>query len=721
MIVFLLGILSVMLLLFLTLSQRKTGQVQLLSMLDQSQTARYYLEARCRDVIAQFRKAANLPGSPLHGFLRDPKSVGRVVPLSALGYSPSTLVSALGERLGVDEADDPKITLVGWGALKYPSMMEVPPETADRGGGLSLECSALIRGRKYSMNMGFGVKMVGYLVPLLREFILFCDQLHLEQSSPFGEPDKLNILFTRRSDTPTDSDNPSNVNIPGEYREFSGKPWILYPTESFEGDPTRNGRVYFGGDSRNLFLNMAGEMLFRGFDSSTGRQDEPLSDLWTISPKGFPMNSAGAVFNAFPWYQRPGDLGHVTLRSLQFVHPANRDLTRICLVGFGAEIDDRTEGNFLNSGVSLDSFMKEDPAFQALSQDRKKLALSSAFRLLGPNLESNGLAAPIVPVRQVFGNVFARFFQIAFWESSSGCRPLEYVPAALGNSSFAPPQISIMGVNSNWEPKDPSEKYSDYMSQVVSGGDPGSPKSNRFPVNLEAGVPMTYSSSQFKPVDGVTIKGPFDRFGPEWFGGDSPDLSPICLDRVCRFFPDQEAFKKYSGLDRTPPRFWVEGVVYVKGNLELPEITTSDIRGGVVIVEGSVTLNDITRGYSNLDTAAGMAALLKGMKSLPQNQFLTFVSFRGEPITLAGDHHVGIQVVSFKPGLKKPISQITWKIGKDVRFIGGVAVSTPNMAERVKEFKKNPFFMYVPCMSQPLQDKLVHVSTKPESYEFFAD
>ena len=65
--------------------------------------------------------------------------------------------------------------------------------------------------------------------------------------------------------------------------------------------------------------------------------------------------------------------------------------------------------------------------------------------------------------------------------------------------------------------------------------------------------------------------------------------------RIGRAFTSQEEFEEAVGY---PKKFKVNGIVYVKGNLNLGDMNLSpdDCSGGVVLVDGNITLGNIYRG-----------------------------------------------------------------------------------------------------------------------------
>lgn len=719
-----LGLISVMLLFAVTVARRKSGQVQLLTIVDQTQIARFFLESYAGDILNQLRLHSNTPGTTAFDEFRKAGSGERTFTLTPDLYQPSYLLQDLKKRYDIEFEGSPVIKVASMTILPYPSCLEVPQKVSEKKGNLYLEIRAKFRERIYQLRVRYPAQLVMYMTPLLKEFVLFFDRLNLEQPEPFGAKDNLNILYTKRSDHPTKTSNEFNLSIPSDCEKFSGKPWLLMPTQGGESNFDKNGRVFFGQDSSKIYLNLAGEMHFRGFDLETNQSDGAMTDLWFVPSQAFVVNTNKTPVLMHPFDTRPGNLGMVTFRCLNIKHPTMQYITRQSFVGFSAEIDDLPDGNFLNPNFSMNVFLSKDPSFQKLAADRKHLKLASPFKLYGLSYESNGNAGPPPPSRQIFGNVFSRFFKIAVWESSLGPRPLHYVPEAIGNSSFRPPPAELLGQSEPWDPSLASESYSDYMSTTVSGGDPGSAQAPQMAYNLEGAIPKMLSYRDFCPADGVKMKGPFSDFAADYYGIKNSDpglVKKSVLSRICRYFPDQESFKKYAGLSENPPHFWVDGIMYIKGPLDLPDLTFANVRGGVVLVDGPIKLGNITRGLPDLKTSAGMDAMYKLIKDLKQREFLTFVSLEGSQITLKEDYQVGVQVISLKPGISAPENQIKWEKGQNVVFVGGVAVSTPKVIDRIKDFKETPFFFFAPTMASSTPEMAVYLAQEMETYEMFVE
>lgn len=721
----LLGLLSVMLIFVLAIAQRKSGQIRLLTLVDQSQIARFFLESYLDDVVCQLRLTGNTPNTPAYEALRQAVEGERTrIPLTAGMYTPSPLLESLRERNGIVWVGHPELYLTGWKTLSYPTNFQVDPACAEKQGYLEISGRVFLSDRIYGMKKRIPLKLVMVLSPLLKEFVLYCDQLHLEQLEPFGAKDRINILYTKRGEHPAPDDPPGGLPIPSEHQKHAGKPWIIYPTEGTD-DPNRHGKVFFGRDESHLFFNLAGEANYYGWNVQTGKADGPMCDLWVVQPDAFVVNTQRQSFMPFAYDTRPHPYGVVAFRGLMFTHPQQQYITRLGILGFSAEITDRPDGHFLQPDLPIDAYLGKDPAFIELARDRRQLALAAAIKPYGLALEWGGNPGPPPPPRAIFGNVFARFFVISIWNSNLGPVPLEYVPEAVTNRAWRPPEVGMLGVSSRWEPSLASETYRDYMSRLISGGHPQSSPADRMPYNLVGGKPRLLTYQDFKPADQARMTGPFIDFARQWVGfksaGDRPARERSLLSRICKFFPDQTAFKEYVGLTRTPPRMWLDGVLYVKGPLELPDLVTDDIHGGAIVVDGPVSLGKITRGLPDPRTAAGLPHFRKWLLSARQRDLVTFISLNGDPIVLREDLLIGVQVISLKPGLNAPATMVTWQKGDGIILAGGVAVSTPNLVERIKEFKRPPAFFYVPAMGDATPERLVYFGRSLREYETWVE
>ncbi len=697
-----LGLLSVMILIGLSLHQRFSRQNQFLTMSDHTQIARYFLESYAGDVLRHVKEQANRPGSAVYNAFRVGGLSERTI---NTGYQPDPLLKELLSETGVTSALTPKVELAGLSALPYPSMVTVPGplQNLEVAGMIRITCTCEYFKRTYTLDVEYPYKVVMRLVPILREFLLFADKMHLEQTQPIGPGDGINILFTRQGDNP--------VPAPAAYQQFQGKPFLL----SFNGPNAVNrdkvGRVYLGPDDRDLFLNLAGEVNFR---------QELYSELWQVPPKSFAVNTAGKPFQPVAVIKGK-DGSDIQFRGLEV--PLKHNQAAMGLLGFCEEVADTSQGPFADSPLDVeDAIGNQDPAMVELLKDRKRMALSSALKLFGPNLEMTlpSTTSYSGPAREVFGNVYNRYFIISMF----------IYPSQLG------PQPLIYQTNANYQP-DPfprffgyapvpfeplAGRYGDYMSRVVSGGY-DTMKDTWLPANKGGGSTIKcLTSADFHPADSMGLNGRFDAFAAEWLKIDTAaPVEPKSIQtRIGEYFKTQAEFKEFVGINRSPARFWVDGVHYVDEKLELGDLTLPDaqIRGGVILVNGPITLGNITRGLAPT-IKADDPAVKHELDQLTQDRFLTFVSVSGDTITLTGDLHVGVHLISMKSDVAAKKDQIRWVKGENVRFFGGLAVNTLNLTERIKQFKQVPRIEYPAVMADPKPATAVQISSTPGGYQFY--
>ncbi|HOT27246.1 MAG TPA: hypothetical protein PLU72_03585 [Candidatus Ozemobacteraceae bacterium] len=714
--VILLGLISVIVVFAFSLSRRLSSHTQLLTIGDHTQIARYYLESYTGDVIRQIGRQANDPTSDIYNLFRQAGTGEFTIPSDA--FQPNSLLAGLKKELGIEHVGAPKINVRGQKALPYPEIVQLPEKLRglEKRGYLSISCSIKFNKRPYTMAVRSPFLVAMRMTPVLREFVLFCDRLHLEQPRPFGSQDRINLTFTKGSEHPKD--------VPANYSAYKGQPWVLWPTPNVEGNKDKCGRVFLGADDKPIYLNLAGEKNFQGY----------MSDLWQVFPEWIKVNRKGDKFQLQPIFLDNSGKP-ISLRGIDVPLKLRNHMAKIGILGFCHEIaDDAEDGIFSNSFRTLRDVMGPDPAFQALINDNPQaLALASSLKLFGKNGESETADGVYYgPAREVFGRVFGRFLMITFFEYPSAQGGGQSLPYN-ANWNYQPPPFATFNNVSQvqFTPAEPGQQYGDFMSRVVSGGlDAGGPALDTYlcvnPESKKTRRPFGYN--EFAPADGLRLKGRFDAFGPAWFAIDpkkrpgDPSLSTV-QSRIMRTFANQAAFTKAVGDGVT--KFHVDGVVYVKGSLTLKDITTTDIRGGVVLVEQDITLGNVTRGIRfDQDNNAMMTALIEKIGKLKQEELLTFVSLSGRPIRLAGDKQVGVHLISMNEKVGVPCDQVTWEAVKRPVFCGGIAVNTPNLSQRVREFGRageDPIFFYVPAMADPTPAVAVGVKSYMEGYRLSAD
>ncbi len=703
------GLLSVLMLLFFLLSTRMSRQVRLVTLSDRTQTALIFLEAWTGDIVSQIRLGLARGDADLIRSFTQPGTAGR----PALAYQPSATLRALADDLDIDLSQPPDLAFTDIKPLNLPECLS-PPATAEgqeKGGILAITCRTSFYSKSYTLTERVPFRVTARLTPVIRQFALFADQFHLEQPVPQGAADQVNILPIERGNR---TSSPGGAGV-------DGFPWNLMPTARQFHDPIKNGFVFLGASDRPIVLNLAGEL--------TCRQGE-MSDMWQITPACFPaIDPGGASFSALPMFlNQEGDV--ITIRALPIPLRKPSTSARIGLMGFSRELADAAAGPYAGTILTLDYLLADDPGFASYRSQRRFLGVASALKLLGRNLEP--LLPPDFPypppLRTIFGNVWQRFFVTSLWSwpSSAGLGdPLFYK----ANPSFRPPPGKTWSGNRfEFEPN--AGIYADFMSRTVSG-DPGALSEsgeNRMaiPANRDAqGRPRLAKPSDFAGVDGIGVTGRFEDLPGQWFKSLREPATAVdrsVLGRISRCFRTQDEFKTWAGISEN--RLWVDGVVAIDGPLELGDFFGTDIRGGVVLVQGPITLGAITRGFVPADPAKPLVAdpgFFPFVNGLPGDRMLTFVSLTGEPITLTSDVQLGVQLVSFRPGLSAPETFVTWKDGRRVLLAGGVAVSTLNLAQRAREFRSLPDIYYAPGMAEPRMPLAVSILDEREGFDFHAE
>ncbi|HNV70763.1 MAG TPA: hypothetical protein PKO06_13765, partial [Candidatus Ozemobacteraceae bacterium] len=131
-----------------------------------------------------------------------------------------------------------------------------------------------------------------------------------------------------------------------------------------------------------------------------------------------------------------------------------------------------------------------------------------------------------------------------------------------------------------------------------------------------------------------------------------------------------------------------------------------------VLVKGPIVLGDVTRGL------AGGRTLKKDLEKLNQNQLLTFVSLTGDKITLTGTRYYGVQIISLRPGLGRPVQQLGFDKGSGVAFMGGICLSTPVLESLTRQLSTSPMIDYLATFGATSASYSVHIDEQVRDYEF---
>ena len=66
-------------------------------------------------------------------------------------------------------------------------------------GALGIVCQITLDKAQFTLDTRYPFKVVLLTTPIIRKFLMFFDQLHLEQLNPFGTQDRLNVVPIRNN------------------------------------------------------------------------------------------------------------------------------------------------------------------------------------------------------------------------------------------------------------------------------------------------------------------------------------------------------------------------------------------------------------------------------------------------------------------------------------------------------------------------------------------
>ena len=826
--VILIGLISVMLLMTLALSKRMTGHTQLLTLGDYTQISRYFLESFVSKVLQQVRKQLNEPNSKLSeeicknidssvdevpltdAFLSEYKGSDRIDEL-ANDYGPTNVIE-------FDYKNDEyfKIRLTDVKLLEYPDWLTIDDELKrEKSALLEISCSCKFKKKKYNLLVRFPIKVVYRMTPVLKDFMIFVDNFYEEQkwnpttndNYEIDIKDKINILTVKDGLVENTIDEIFKENNFYFNHDSKFRPLVL--TADMNLDEKTSGMVYFGPSDntfeKSIFINLAGispetdsddngNGVSRNYDNGEVHIVTPEalglpSDVVLTTPVSF--NLTGNTWN------NSGSMGAGVKAYGSEIKLQVAGFAKFGLFGFCSEI----LGFFNQSKYPITEFLNDDPDVlmkngsqtywgQIVSNNnweekiKKYLCFTSGIKVFGLHLKNTESEAPVIPYRQIFGNVFARFLVFTFWNYEIGS-PLMYDPdKTLEQAGKRESEIKFLSSNyidSNQEeeivrfmPKEfkegmgkdeQREIYRAYMSKIMSGMyAKGNYKKSNYsrgknqdlfmPMNFNYSSEMTheiFDESDFKANDGFGLEsGPdftFNKFGEKWFGAgcnySSEDLYPI-EERIGRSFKDQDEFKEAVGY---PEKFKINGIVYVKGELDLSEydmdLKPEDCSGGIVLVDGKITLGNIYRGEKINSTKfqyymgsfSGYQDYEKWNRPddkkfyIGPDKIITFVSLTDQPINIKGNVLLGVQLINLCN--KDSNDQVTWQEvdkNKEILFYGSLVCNKLNLMKRLKEFGdirkptidtelNAPFFIYPPVMATSTPPLAVQVMDSMRSYQ----
>ncbi|PKL50591.1 MAG: hypothetical protein CVV42_02380 [Candidatus Riflebacteria bacterium HGW-Riflebacteria-2] len=745
--VILLGLISVMLIMVMGLSRRMSSHSQLLTLSDYTQISRYFLESYAGDVLQQINLDVNKPGSALYEAFREPPSNRE---LSTDFYEKSGMLSEMEEELGIEIVSPLTITFSGSEEIGYPPGFQCPPHLkgTEKRGLLEIVCRARFYGRVYTLRVQYPFTVVMRMTPVLKDFVLFADRIAREQGDDkIGPNDNLNIMLTRDGKHPDIFEsgivNHNSLQPGNRYRPMV----MLPPLDPIEyASSAVSGKIFLGPADESIFLNLAGDTREEEVDTvgqaGSGLIRASSGEMFLVTPDIFKVFDSASKYQHMTVFQKP-DGSPVRMMGMEVPIKYNQ-LAKMGILGFSQEIVPQysesifsgaayTVENFLNTGSSASEFWRKLKDGGS-GYGEGFMALSSGLKLMG--IKPDDINFGHVN-REIFGNVLSRFFVLTFWwPPSGGGVPLEYDENRSPNDF---PTTTVSLYTYKFEPLYSNLKFQDFMSRMVSGKNwnPGvsgvaNPPEGFMPYNYgpdkanpDKMKKQILSNFDFSAADGFTAGERLDRMMSNWFrvtSDNSPQLNGIDV-RIGRAFASGEEFLEAAGYETG--KFMVNGVVYVAGPLEVPELDmeNENIGGGVILVDGPIELHNITRGYK-LDTndfklGAYGAMLFRGpafdhyqkwKTEITQENFLTFVSLRGDAITISGEALLGVHLVNLNPLQSSPYDQIVWarSVRKEIVFCGGIACNFLNLPKRLLEFGtidnscdhlRAPFFIYHSAMA----------------------
>jgi hypothetical protein len=741
--IILLGLISVMLILVLALSRRMSGHTQLLTLSDQTQITRYFLESYAGDVLQQINSSVNQLDSENFRIFRESGN-NRNVDTSF--YNPSAMLKDLAAELKAEIELPPEIIFSKVEPLDYPPGFDCPNDFLgkEKKGLLEIVCKARFQERDYALRVQYPFSVVMRMTPVVKDFVLFADRIAREQGhEKIGRDDNLNIMYTRNGEHPPIIDPEVLSRMPHRRLKPGVKyrPLILQPAwDAAEfSNPRLSGKVFLGPSDESVFLNLAGD--------NRKKADNSMGELFLISPETFKVADQNTSFDHIGVFMNQNG-GYTNMLGMN-IELQHKHIAKMGIMGFSYEIVPELGSIFAGTAYEPADFFNEGSASSDFYQKIEGygtgfMAMASGLKLMG--IKPRG---GVLPAREIFGNVLSRFFVLTFWwPPSGGGEPLKY-DENRGANDF--PSREVFGVTEyHFKPASPDQKYQDFMSRLVSGKDwrPTSktPPEGFVEYNIDSRVTTgrqsraLFNYQDFEANDGFRVKNRLDELGRQWFKINDVNSALTTVDagvqrRVGRTFASGDEFLKASGYEEGA--FNVNGVVYVAGRLKMPALNMANdkIGGGVILVDGPIEIDNITRGY-NIDTNSlniGEVGNLyqKWRSEISQDSFLTFVSLSGEPIIIKGETLLGVHLINLEDKYGRPYDQITWSsaINKEILFCGGLACNYLNLPERLREFgridsacsvTKAPFFLYHSAMAAPKPSVAVQIMENMRGYRLTA-
>lgn len=712
-----------MLIMVAAMSRRMSGHSQLLTLGDYTQISRYFLESYVGDVMQQMRYASNNPKSTFSKEICDSISdADTSKKLSISFYNASDQLITLAHELEIDiSKSKPTLEIINTEPLNYPAGIDAGAQNGkEKKGLLQLTCECVFRKREYKLTVQYPFIVVFRVTPVLKEFMLFVDNMAKEQATN----DTINILKIGKDKIAETQD------LGQRSGNYDIKPFVLLqPLDQKYDAKETSGRIYLGPSDRAIYINLAG-----------GSSDCSVNETFLVWEKDIGQDTEATLSDVPVFKRRDGSDISLPGSVIPLMYD---DTANMGVMGFGEDFSEVFEEtawkpeHFLGEGDDASTYwgsMKKKYGNEAA----KAMNYASALKLYGLNVGDK-----ITTARSIYGNVFARFMLLTFWNPYSGQgTPLVYDPHLTIDQ--VPEARDYRNGVRKFVPQD-NLGYQFFQSRIMSGFNWETQKNNLsqykyfMPLNVADNSHDIYSEADFTAPDGFSLDGSlkFHDFGKTWFRvskNSSEEQSPI-EQRIGRAFTSQEEFEEAVGY---PKKFKVNGIVYVKGNLNLGDMNLSpdDCSGGVVLVDGNITLGNIYRGKK----INASSFLLKDHSAedcfkhwndpahedyIAQDKMLTFVSLNGNIITLNGNVLLGVQLITLADHNGSG-DQISWKAKDGIIFYGSIACSRLNLTKRVQEFYEAkvhdeildaPFFMYPPEMATSTTSLAVQIMENMRGYK----
>ena len=161
--------------------------MRILTLVDQGQIGRLFLESYLGDVVQQLKRNVNTPKTPAYELFRsDAIFSANSVAVGTDLYRPSQLLEDYRNRYGIEYVGQPKLVFHETTVLADPACFEITAQQREIRGCHALEAKIRFRDRVYMTRLTTEWKRLRYLLPVLKDFLLFASHLNLEQPEPFG-------------------------------------------------------------------------------------------------------------------------------------------------------------------------------------------------------------------------------------------------------------------------------------------------------------------------------------------------------------------------------------------------------------------------------------------------------------------------------------------------------------------------------------------------------